>query len=279
MNRKILVSAGFIIVIALTGCSAFLKSKGFHPDFEGKQYDLTGKKALIVTTSHGVLNKPGESDGKSTGVFASEMTVPYYEFLAANMEVNVASIQGGEIPIERQSLRRYLRTESDERYLKDDTFREKVKNSISVEDVDFTDYDVVFFSGGWGAAYDMGQSEVLAQKVSQAYYNSDLIFGSVCHGALAFTAAKDSTGQPLIKGRKITGVTQKQLKEINVAFTPLHPEEELRNAGADYQFSTGKRDLFQTLTVVDEEKRFVTGQNQNSGHETAQKILEILSNR
>jgi len=28
---------------------------------------------------------------------------------------------------------------------------------------------------------------------------------------------------------------------------------------------------------VDEEKRFITGQNQNSGHETAQKIMEILN--
>jgi hypothetical protein len=57
----------------------------------------------------------------------------------------------------------------------------------------------------------------------------------------------------------------------------LHPEEELRKAGANYQCSTGKRDVFETLTVVDEEKRFVTGQNQNSGHETAQKIMEILN--
>jgi len=68
------------------------------------------------------------------------------------------------------------------------------------------------------------------------------------------------------------------LNQLKIEFTPLHPEEELKKAGANYQCSTGKRDFFETLSVVDEEKRFVTGQNQNSGHETAQKIMEILTN-
>ena len=77
---------------------------------------------------------------------------------------------------------------------------------------------------------------------------------------------------------EVAQVDHPKLKhEINIEFTPLHPEEELRKAGANYQCSTGKRDIFETLTVVDEEKRFVTGQNQNSGHETAQKIMEILN--
>ena len=38
--------------------------------------DLSGGSALIVTTSHASL---GET-GKNTGVWASEMTVPYYAF-------------------------------------------------------------------------------------------------------------------------------------------------------------------------------------------------------
>jgi hypothetical protein len=35
--------------------------------------------------------------------------------------------------------------------------------------------------------------------------------------------------------------------------------------------------MFANLTVVDDEKRFVTGQNQNAGHETAYKMMEIVS--
>lgn len=271
------ISLILLLIIGLSSCKSILKSQGFHPDFEGESYNLIEKKALIVTTSHGTLNKPGKTDGKATGVFASEMTVPYYEFLGANMEVDVASIEGGVIPIDPQSLKRYIRSTSDEKYLNDDVLEAKVKNSLPIDQVDFKQYDVVFFSGGWGAAYDMGQSDVLAKKITDAYYHSDVIFGSVCHGALAFVGAKDSIGQSLIQGRTMTGVTQKQLNELNIDFTPMHPEEELKKANANYQCSSGKRDIFETLTVVDEEKRFVTGQNQNSGHETAQTIMKILA--
>lgn len=280
MSKRILyIIIGVLAILLVFSLAApsILKSFGFHPDYEGHQeYDLSGKKALVVTTSHGVLNKPGETDGPATGVFASEMTIPYYEFFDANMEVDVASIKGGDIPIDPFSFRRALKSDQDKRYLEDEAFQAKTKHSIPVETLDFKDYDVVFFAGGWGAAYDMA-NEMVAEKVTEAYYNSDVLFGSVCHGALAFTEARDSTGEYLVKGRTMTGVTQKQLQQFGIEFTPKHPEEELMKAGADYQAEHKRVDPFATLTVIDEEKRFITGQNQNSSHETAQLIMKTLT--
>jgi len=278
-RKKILYGVGTVLtilaIIVLT-LPSILKSFGFHPDYDGKVYDLSGKKALVVTTSHAVLNKPGETDGPATGVFASEMTIPYYEFFDANMEVDVASIKGGEIPIDPASFSRALRSDQDKRYLEDPAFQAKVKHSIPIADIDIKEYDVVFFAGGWGAAYDMA-NEQIAGKVSDAYYHSDILFGSVCHGALAFTEARDTSGGYLVKGRTMTGVTQKQLQQFGIEFTPKHPEEELKKAGANYQANHKAFDPFATLTVIDEEKRFITGQNQNSSHETAQLIMEVLS--
>ena len=265
-----------VLVITLP---AILKSFGFHPDYAGEAFNLEGKRALIVTTSHGVLNKPGETDGRPTGVFGSEMTIPYYEFLDAHMQVDVASIEGGEIPIDPSSFLYFIKEDADKRYLKDDIFQAKTRHSIPLKEADFTHYDVVFFAGGWGAAYDMAQSKILAQKVSEAYYNSDLIYGSVCHGALAFTEAKDSTGNYLVAGRTMTGVTQNQLDQLGIEFTPKHPEAELKKAGANFQANHKWMDFFATLTVIDEEKRFVTGQNQNSGHETSQMIMKVLTEK
>jgi putative intracellular protease/amidase len=278
LNKKVVyILSAIVISIALLAIflPAILHSLGLHPEYAGEKYDLTGKKALIVTTSHGVLNKPGETDGPKTGVFASEMTIPYYEFLDANMQVDVASIKGGEIPIDPQSFYYFLKSPQDERYLEDEEFQKKVKNSIPVSEVDFKEYDIIFFSGGWGAAYDMA-SETVATKVSEAYYNSDVLFGSVCHGALAFTEAKDSTGNYLIEGRTMTGVTQKQLKQFGIEYTPKHPQEELENAGAVYKANHKFIDPLATITVIDEEKRFITGQNQNSSHETAQLLMKTL---
>lgn len=274
-----LVALALVVALVIAFLPSILHSLGWHPDYEGEKYDLDGKRALIVTTSHGVLNKPGETTGAKTGVFGSEMTIPYYEFSDANMQVDLASIKGGEIPIDPSSFWYAIRSPQDERYTKDKVLQAKVKNSIPVANVNFSDYDVVFFAGGWGAAYDMN-SEVVANKVSDAYYNSDVIFGSVCHGALAFTEAKDKKGNPLIAGRAMTGVTQKQIKSFGISFTPNHPEEELKKAGAIYKADRSKRiDQFATITVIDKEKRFITGQNQNSSHETAQLILKTLNEK
>lgn len=278
---KILAVLLVVVIVLLLLSPKILNWMGFHPKFDGSQsYDLKGKRALVVTTSHGILNKPGETTGKPTGVFGSEMTVPYYEFLDANMQVDLASIKGGEIPIDPQSFYYMIKDDSDKRYLKDEEFQQKVKTSLPIADVDFKEYDFVFFAGGWGAAYDMGQSELLAEKISDAYYAESPIFGSVCHGALAFIQAKDTIGNLLIKGRTMTGVTHDQLAQLNIEFTPLHPEEELKKAGANFKANHHSlSDFFATITVVDHEERFVTGQNQNSGHETAQKMMEILSKK
>ncbi len=83
----------------------------------------------------------------------------------------------------------------------------KANNSLKIDDLDFTGYDVVWIAGGWGAAYDLGYSDVLAQKVSEAFYGEkETVFGSVCHGALGFVRARDREGKLLIAGRKVTGV-------------------------------------------------------------------------
>ena len=100
MNKITLVVVTAILTIGLSSCKSILESRGLNPDFDGDIFNLEEKKALIVTTSHGVLNRPGESGGKATGVAAAEMTAPYYEFLDANMEVHVASIKGGQIPVD-----------------------------------------------------------------------------------------------------------------------------------------------------------------------------------
>ena len=109
--------------------------------------------------------------------------------------------------------------------------------------------------------------------------NKKPIIGGICHGVLGFIKAKNKEGDLLIVGRKMTGVTDKQIAELGINMTPQHPEKELKKAGAIFKSQTRFRDIFANLTVVDDEKRFVTGQNQNAGHETSDKIMEILSNR
>ncbi len=281
MKKKLLTIFGLLaltVAILVMAAPSIVHALGMHPEYDGPTYELPGKKALIIATNHGVLNKPGETTGDPTGVMASEFTHPYYGFLDAGMDVDVASIKGGVIPVDPQTLGRMVITAEDKRYLEDPVLQGKIKNSIQIDDLDFTQYDAIFISGGWGAAYDLGYSKKLGEKISEAYFAKRPVIGSVCHGALGLINAKDEDGKAVIAGRKMTGVSDKQIKELGISMTPMHPETELRKAGALYESNTAFRDMFATHVVVDDEKRFVTGQNQNSGHVTAHRMMEIISN-
>jgi putative intracellular protease/amidase len=264
------IAIPIVVISALAAAlPSLLNLLGLNRPYPGKSFNLPGKRALIIATNHGIL---GET-GKKTGVYAAEMTVPYYQFLEAHMQVDVASIQGGQIPIEPMSLRWPVMTPADRRFLADSQFQEKVKGSLKIADLDFTQYDIIFLAGGWGAAYDLGYSELLGQKITQANA-AQVILGSVCHGALGFLRAQDQNGHPLVQGRRMTAVTDKQVRELGVTFTPQHPERELRQAGAIFESATAFRDMFANAVVVDD--NLVTGQNQNAAAEVAQKMMELI---
>jgi putative intracellular protease/amidase len=276
---KIIATVLILVIVFFISLPTLLNKAGLHPDYNSKKYSFSDKKAVIISTSHSILSKPGETTGKLTGVFASELTVPYYEFTDSGIEVDIASIKGGKIPIDPESFFYAVKTNSDERYLEDQILKEKVKNSILIDQLEIDNYDIVFVAGGWGAAYDLGYSETLGEKISQAYYNPNSVIGGVCHGVLGFLNAKDSLGNLIIKNKRITGVTNKQIKELGIFFTPQHPEEELIKAGAIFESKTAFRDVLANLTIVDDESKFVSGQNQNAGHETPQKMMEILKSK
>ena len=87
--------------------------------------------------------------------------------------------------------------------------------------------------------------------------------------------AEEVDGKPLVEGKTMTGVTDKQVEELGISITPMHPETELRKQNANFVSSTAFRDMFATYLAVD--GNIVTGQNQNTSGPTAQKLLSLLS--
>ena len=199
---------------------------GVHPDDPTPvTADLSGRRALVIATNHAHLDV-----GRPTGVFSSELTVPYYVFVDAGMSVDVASPLGGVIPVDPLSLKPALRTAADDRFLADPVLRGAMTESRSVGNLDMDDYDIVYLAGGWGAAFDLGTSEVLGDRMTEAIASGAAI-GGVCHGPLGLLRARDAEGQPFVTGHRISAVTDKQVRELGIASTPMHPERDLR-AGA-----------------------------------------------
>jgi putative intracellular protease/amidase len=245
-----------------------LQQFGVHPrDPEAIALHMAGTRALCIATNQGVLDI-----AVPTGVFASELTVPYYVFLDAGMEVDVASPNGGIIPVDPLSMKESIRTPDDDRLLGDDAFRGKLMKSLAITGLDFTGYDIIYFAGGWGAAFDLGQSELLGRKVSEAHAAGRVI-GGICHGPLGLLKARTANGDLLVKGRRLTAVTDKQVHELGVEITPLHPESALRAAGALFEGQRHPaRDFFANHFVADGD--LITGQNQNAGPMVARLMMQ-----
>jgi putative intracellular protease/amidase len=282
MSRIVTISLGAAVCIGvfLISLPTLVHKAGLHPEYLGPTVDLPGKRALVITTSHGVLAPVGETEGDPTGVAISEMTHPYYTFLDGGMDVDLASIKGGQIPIDPMTMNRVVKTTEDERFLNDSIAMSKAKHAIPIADVDIRAYDIVFISGGWGASYDLAQSPVLGEMVSDAYFgDKDAIIGGVCHGVLGLVNARATDGSLLVAGRRMTGVTDKQIKELGIEVTPKHPETELRKAGAIFESQSAFRDMFATHVTVDDERRFVTGQNQNSALEASHVMMKVYAER
>lgn len=245
---------------------------GLHPeDTATSDVTLPDRRALVVATNHGTLDI-----GKPTGVFASELTVPYYAFLDAGMLVDVASPAGGVIPVDPLSLKPVVRTAADDRFLADDELRCQVTESLPIGVLDMDDYDIVYLAGGWGAAFDFGTSEPLAAKITEANATGAVI-GGICHGPLGLRNATTVGGHPLVEGRRVTGVTDKQVRELGIGSTPQHPETELRRMGARFESATRFRDPLANHWVVD--GNLVTGQNQNAGPMVAREMLRLAHDR
>jgi putative intracellular protease/amidase len=234
-----------------------------------KKEELAGARALVIASSHGVLDI-----GIATGVFASELTVPYYAFLDAGLSVDVASIRGGIVPVDPLSMKPAIRSADDDRMLADPRLRGKLMRSPAVADVDFAAYDIVFLAGGWGAAFDFGQSDALAERMSAACA-AGRILGGICHGPLGLLRARKPDGELLVRGRRLTAVTDLQIRQLGITLTPLHPETALRAAGAKFEARRHPaRDFFANHFVADGD--LVTGQNQNAGPMVARLMLARL---
>ena len=116
---------------------------GLHRHDTIPHFDMKGRRALMVCTNHNRLDPMK----RATGAFGSEFTVPYYAFINAGMDVDMASPKGGEIPIQPPSWSWPLACEDDRRFMADKEAMAKLKNSKRITDVDPRDYDVIFMAG------------------------------------------------------------------------------------------------------------------------------------
>lgn len=185
---------------------------------------------LMVLTSHSALGDTGEK----TGFWVEEFAAPYYVLTDAGATITIASPAGGQPPVDPKSEAADAQTPSTERFYKDAAAIEKVANTVKLTDVKEADYDAVFYPGGHGPLWDLA-NDTHSIRLIEDFYKHKKPIAFVCHAPAALVKVKDENGQPLVKGKTVTGFSNTEEEAVKLTkVVPFLLEDELQKLGALY---------------------------------------------
>ena len=223
-------------------------------------------KVLMVLTSHSKLGNTGEK----TGFWIEEFASPYYVLADGGAEITIASPKGGQPPVDPKSELKDAQTPSTERFYKDFKVIDKVAHSLKLSDIKEADYDTVFYPGGHGPLWDLATDKNSIQLI-EAFYNHQKPIAFVCHAPAALVNVKAIDGEPLVKGKHLTGFSNTEEEAVKLTkVVPFLLEDELTKHGAHYS----KGDDW--ASYVKQDGLLITGQNPGSSEAVAELILESL---
>lgn len=227
----------------------------------------TAIKILFILTSQATMG----NDPRPTGVWFEELSTPYYAFVDAGADVDLASIAGGRIPVDPHSIHTTDKNPlSVNRFLQDKVAMAKLESAYRIDNISVNGYSAVFLPGGHGAMWDLPDSTALAEVLSAAW-TSGKVVAAVCHGPAGLVNVKDASGQPLVSGRHVSAFTNSEEAAAGLTDTmPFLLETRLRELGALYERGAD----FQPFAVRD--GRLITGQNPASSETVAALVLQAL---
>lgn len=227
-----------------------------------------GKRVLIVVTS----TEQYESSGYRTGLWLGELTHFYDVLEEAGHDLTIASIVGGFVPLDPESLGTLiLRQGGTHKRYRDRTFMSLLDDTVSIDEVAHRDFDAIYLTGGHGVMYDYPSSRPLAKLISRIYQDGGVV-SAVCHGPAGLLDVTLKDGTPLLEGRKVTGFSWPEEKLAGRAdHVPFRLDKELEKRGAKY-----KKALRPMAEKVVRDGNLVTGQNPMSSTGVADEVLKLL---
>ena len=158
-----------------------------------------------------------------------EVAPPYHVFLSHGYDVDFASPNGGKVEFMMDPLGISSYT------IKYEGFMDKAGNSLAAEQIDPDSYWGVYIGGGYGPIFDVAGNKVL-QSVMAKIYESGGIVGAGGHGAGSIANVVLSSGQFLVKDKKIAGFPDETEKAKSWAkqgtLLPFLVESQLTKNGA-----------------------------------------------
>lgn len=224
-------------------------------------------KILMVMTSHDALG----NTGKKTGFWLEEFAAPYYTFLDAGAEISVASPAGGQPPLDPKSDLPDFQTALTYRFKADPAAQKVLANTVKLDTVRQEDFDTVFYPGGHGPLWDLAESPVSIRLI-ESFERAGKPIGFVCHAPGVLKNVKAANGDPIVKGRTVTGFTNGE--EAAVELTDVVPfliEDTFIAQGADYRKGPD------WAPFIVEDGKLITGQNPASSEGVAKALIALIA--
>jgi putative intracellular protease/amidase len=226
-------------------------------------------KVLIVLTSHGELGNTGEK----TGFWIEEFATPYYVLADAGAELTLASPKGGQPPVDPKSESADAQSSYTKRFYGDYDLIDKVAHTFKLSEVNEADYDAVFYPGGHGPLWDLATDATSIALIENFYKNNKPV-AFVCHAPAALLKVKAPDGEPLVKGKEVTGFSDAEEDAVKLSkVVPFLLEDELKKLGALYS----KGDNWNSYVKTD--GLLITGQNPGSSEAVAKHLLMSINNK
>jgi putative intracellular protease/amidase len=223
-------------------------------------------KVLMVLTSHSELGNTGQK----TGFWIEEFAAPYYVLEDAGVEITIASPKGGQPPIDPKSELADAQTPATDRFNKDKALQDKLAHSVKLSTVGQIFFDGVFYPGGHGPLWDLANDDASIYLIQNFLkHNKPVAF--VCHAPGVLIKVKDQNGDPLVKGKNVTGFSDAEEAAVNLTdVVPFLLEDELKKLGGNYS----KGPDWGSFVLKD--GLLITGQNPASSEDTARLLLKTL---
>lgn len=224
------------------------------------------KNLLIITTNYAgcECGAPQCNCIQNTGVYLEEFAVPYLVFQKSDINVTVASPNGDLSPVDEKS----MSCSNPEEW--DDCIK-ILRKTKKLSDVDYKEFDGVYFPGGHGPMFDLAENEEVA-KIVEYFFQSGKLVSAVCHGPAALVNAKREDGKSIVDNKRITCFTNEEEGIVKLQeLVPFLLETRLVNLGAEF---VAEKPWAEHVEV---DGNLITGQNQNSALLIAEKIIEFFN--
>jgi putative intracellular protease/amidase len=229
------------------------------------------KPVLMIVTSHAQLG----NTGKPTGIWAEELTTPYYALLDAGFEVTLASPLGGLPPFADGSVKEPAEANegSVKRFLQDAEAQVKFNATHTTASLKAEDFSAVFLPGGHGTMWDTATDPHTARLVADTF-NANKPTASVCHGPAGLVQALRPDGKSIVFGKKVNAFTNEEEAAAGLMdVVPFHLETKMRDLGGHFEHGP----MWGAYAVRD--GNLITGQNPASSALVAQHVVAALQSK